>query len=58
MYVSIAGFLESVKMDVKTAHYNHHNLVYLLLVVLILVQSVDVLKKESASGITKDKKGK
>lgn len=58
MYISVSGFLVLVKMNISTAHYNHHNLAYLLLVVIILVQSVDVLRRDSTSGIKKDKESK
>ena len=41
-------------MDISINDYNRRSIVYFLLVVIILVQSVDVLKKGS-TGITKGK---
>ena len=37
-------------MGIGISHYNYSNTVYLFLVMIVLVQSVDVLKKGSTSG--------
>lgn len=45
-------------MDAGISHYNYSNNVYLFLVMILLVQSVDVLEKGSTYGNEKDKKSK
>lgn len=37
-------------MGIGISHYNYSNIVYLFLVMIVLVQSVDVLKKGRTSG--------